>query len=374
VKARVKARPRTVASRSRTAGPAFQERFLESFSNADGPSGWEAPVRARIVEAVRDAVDTLEVDAMGSLVARVSPAGGAGSNGNGRARRGPHVMLCAHMDEVGFMVTAIEKDGRLRIRKVGGIDPRILMGQVFRIGTNGVRGVAGVLPTHLLTNSDMNKVVPIEELFLDIGAATREEALGAVGLGDLVAFDTTYEAWGSVRKGKAFDDRVGCAVLASLVQRRPPVPVTAVWAVQEEIGLRGAAAAARRVAPDVALVLEGTASGEAPGASEGEQKPRMGGGPTITIQDRSLMADARLVEMLERIAKKRKIPTQWKRPGIGGTDAGRIALSGSGVPAAVVSVACRYIHAPAAYLDIRDPQRVTELVWHTLEALGKEWA
>ncbi len=351
----------------RSGAPRFEERLLEAFSNADGPSGWESPVRALIVGAVRDHVDSLEVDAMGNLVARIEPSGG-------RSRRGaPHVMLCAHMDEVGFMVTAVEKDGRLRFRKVGGIDPRILLGQVFRIGQNGARGVVGVLPAHLLTNNDMNKVIPIEELFLDIGAASREEALQAISIGDLVAFDTTYESAGRVRKGKAFDDRVGCAVLASLVQKRPPVPVTAVWTVQEEIGTRGAAAAARRVAPDLAIILEGTASGESPGASPEEQQPRMGGGPTITIQDRSLMADARLVDLLEKTAKRRRIPTQWKRPGVGGTDAGRIALSGAGVPAAVVSVACRYIHAPAAYLDIRDPQRVVELVWHALESLRKEW-
>ncbi|MEK7347374.1 MAG: M42 family metallopeptidase [Candidatus Eisenbacteria bacterium] len=351
----------------RNGAPPFEERFLEAFSNADGPSGWEAPVRDLVVSAVRDRVDSLEVDAMGSLVARLSPSGARSR------RRLPHVMLCAHMDEVGFMVTAVEKDGRLRFRKVGGIDPRILLGQVFRVGMNGARGVVGVLPAHLLTNNDMNKVIPIEELFLDIGAASREEALQAISIGDLVAFDTTYEASGRVRKGKAFDDRVGCAVVASLVQKRPPVPVTAVWTVQEEIGLRGAAAAARRVAPDLAIILEGTASGEAPGASPEEQQPRMGGGPTITIQDRSLMADARLVDLLQRTAKRRKISTQWKRPGVGGTDAGRIAISGAGVPAAVVSVACRYIHAPAAYLDIRDPRRVVDLVWHTLESLGKEW-
>lgn len=351
----------------RSGAPRFEEHFLKAFSNADGPSGWEAPVRELIVGAVRDNVDRLEVDAMGNLVARIEPSGG-------RSRRGaPHVMLCAHMDEVGFMVTAVEKDGRLRFRKVGGIDPRILLGQVFRVGQNGARGVVGVLPAHLLTNNDMNKVIPIEELFLDIGAASREEALQAISIGDLVAFDTTYESAGRVRKGKAFDDRVGCAVLASLVQKRPPVPVTAVWTVQEEIGTRGAAAAARRVAPDLAIVLEGTASGESPGVSPEEQQPRMGGGPTITIQDRSLMADARLIDLLEKTAKRRKIPTQWKRPGVGGTDAGRIALSGAGVPAAVVSVACRYIHAPAAYLDIRDPQRVVELVWHALESLRKEW-
>ncbi len=357
----------------RPGGARFEERFLESFSNADGPSGWEAPVRELVVEAVRDHVDELSVDAMGNLVAHVSPARGGAKAARGKRGRGPHVMLCAHMDEVGFMVTAVEKDGRLRIRKVGGIDPRILLGQVVRVGTNGARGVVGVLPAHLLTNADMTKVTPIEDLFLDIGASSREEALQAISLGDLVAFDTTYEAWGTVRKGKAFDDRVGCAVLASLVQRRPPVPVTAVWAVQEEIGLRGAAAAARRVSPDLAIVLEGTASGETPGASPEEMQPRMGGGPTLTVQDRSLMADARLVELLERTAKRWKIPTQWKRPGVGGTDAGRIALSGAGVPAAVVSVACRYIHAPAAYLDIRDPQRVVDLVWHALGAIGKEW-
>jgi endoglucanase len=99
----------------------------------------------------------------------------------------------------------------------------------------------------------------------------------------------------------------------------------------------------------------------------------MGGGPALTVQDRTLMADARLVDLLERTGKERKIPTQWKRPGVGGTDAGRISLSGAGIPAAVVSVACRYIHAPAAYLDVRDPQRVTALVWHTLESLRKEW-
>jgi endoglucanase len=163
-------------------------------------------------------------------------------------------------------------------------------------------------------------------------------------------------------------------VLASLVQQRPPVPVTAVWSVQEEIGLRGAAAAGRRVQPDVAIILEGTASGEMPGATPEEQEPRMGRGPVLTIQDRSLMANERLVELLDRTAARRKIPTQRKRPGVGGTDAGRIALSGAGVPAAVVSVACRYIHAPAAYLDIRDPRRVVDLVWNALDALGKEWS
>jgi endoglucanase len=367
-------RPAAVATPRRPSSgrPRFEERFLESFSNADGPSGWEGPVRDLVAEAVRDHVDRLSVDAMGNLVATVAPARNGPRAGRKRGRA-PHVMLCAHMDEVGFMVTGVEKDGRLRIRRVGGIDPRILLGQVVRVGTNGARGVIGVLPAHLLTNADMTKVTPVEDLFLDIGASSREEALQAISLGDLVAFDTTYEAWGSVRKGKAFDDRVGCAVLASLVQRRPPVPVTAVWAVQEEIGLRGAAAAARRVSPDLAIVLEGTASGEAPGASAEEMQPRMGGGPTLTVQDRSLMADARLVDLLERTAKRRKIPTQWKRPGVGGTDAGRIALSGAGVPAAVVSVACRYIHAPAAYLDIRDPERVVDLVWHALDTIGKEW-
>jgi putative aminopeptidase FrvX len=175
-------RPAAVATprRASSGRPRFEERFLQAFSNADGPSGWEGPVRDLVVEAVRDHVDRLSVDAMGNLVATVAPARNGPRSGRKRGRA-PHVMLCAHMDEVGFMVTGVEKDGRLRIRRVGGIDPRILLGQVVRVGTNGARGVIGVLPAHLLTNADMTKVTPVEDLFLDIGASSREEALQASG-------------------------------------------------------------------------------------------------------------------------------------------------------------------------------------------------
>ena len=365
---------------TRNGAPRFAEDLLETYSNLPGVSGGEDAVRHAVIESVRDHVDTLEIDAMGSVVATIAPAasravpvGRRKGAASGARRHGPHVMLCAHMDEVGLMVTAIEKDGRVRVRRVGGIDGRILVSQVFRVGPSGLPGVIGMLPPHLVPRAERDKVVAPEDLALDIGASSREEAARHVSVGDYAVFDTVYERWGSVRKGKAFDDRVGCAVLASLVRRRPPVPVTAVWSVQEEVGLRGAAGAARRVGPDLAIVLEGTASGEIPGAKPEEAAPLIGGGPALTVQDRSLMADARLVDLLERTAKRNRIPTQWKRPGIGGTDAGRIAISGAGIPAAVVSVACRYIHAPAAYLDVRDPERVVALVWKTLEALRKEW-
>ena len=365
------------------AAPRFREDLLESLSNAPGVSGGEERVRDLVVEAVRERADSLEIDAMGSLIARIGGNGGTrepGRNGSGPARAGrrgsrqPHVMLCAHMDEVGLMIHGIEKDGLLRFRRAGGIDPRILVGQVFRVGPRGIRGVVGILPPHLTKTADEEKVIPIEDLYLDIGAASRAEAVERVAIGDYAVFDTTYERWGRVRKGKAFDDRAGCAVLASLVQQPLPVPVTAVWSVQEEVGLRGATAAARRVAPDVAIVLEGTAAGDAPGASESESAPRMGQGPTLTVHDRTLMADAWLVDLIGAAGRARSIPTQWKRPGVGGTDAGRISLSGTGVPSAVVSVPCRYIHAPAALLDIRDAQRAVDLVWHSLHALGKEWS
>ncbi|HET9252597.1 MAG TPA: M42 family peptidase, partial [Candidatus Eisenbacteria bacterium] len=286
----------------RNGGPRFDETLLETYSNLPGVSGGEDAVRRAVIESVRDHVDTLEVDAMGSVVATLAPAGparGRNSAASRRAkRRGPHVMLCAHMDEVGLMVTAFEKDGRVRVRRVGGIDPRILVSQVFRVGPEGLPGVVGVLPPHLVPRAERDKVVPAEDLYLDIGASSREEAERHVSVGDYAVFDTVYERWGSTRKGKAFDDRVGCAVLASLVRQRPPVPVTAVWSVQEEVGLRGAAAAARRVGPDLAIVLEGTASGEIPGAKPEEAAPVMGGGPALTVQDRSLMADARLVDLL----------------------------------------------------------------------------
>ncbi|MGE5177334.1 MAG: M42 family metallopeptidase [Hyphomicrobiales bacterium] len=365
---RVAKRPAGRARAVSGTAPRFREDLLEALSNAPGVSGGEAPVRALVAEAVRDHVDGLAVDAMGSLVGRIEPDGAAA---RGSAR--PHVMLCAHLDEVGVMITAIEKEGRLRFRRVGGIDPRILVSQVVRIGAKGVPGVVGTLPAHLVTAAEEEKVTPIEDLYIDIGAASREEAAKQVAVGDHAAFDTVYERWGSIRKGKAFDDRAGCAVLASVIAKRPPVPVTAVWSVQEEVGLRGATAAARRVAPDVAIVLEGTFSGDAPSAPGEDGAPHMGRGPVLTVTDRTLVADPRLVATLERVAAARRIPIQWKRPGIGGTDAGRIALSGTGVPAAVVSIPCRYIHAPAAYLDVRDAQRAVDLVWHALGALRKEW-
>jgi putative aminopeptidase FrvX len=139
------------------------------------------------------------------------------------------------------------------------------------------------------------------------------------------------------------------------------------------VGLRGATAAGRRVAPDLAIVLEGTFSNDAPGLSPEEQFPTLGRGPVLTIHDRSLLAHEKLVEILRATAARHRIPVQVKRPGLGATDAGRISLAGTGVPCAVVSVPCRYIHAPAALLDVRDAERSVALVWHTLDALRKEW-
>jgi len=202
---------------SAVGAPDFREDLLETISNAPGVSGGEEAVRAILAEYARDKVDSLEVDPLGSLVARIEPASGGAKT---RGRTGPHVMLCAHMDEVGLMVTAIESEGRLRFRRVGGIDPRILPGQVFRIGLGGLRAVVGALPPHLVPRSERDKVTAAEDLYLDIGARSREEAEEQVPVGSYAVFDTTYEGWGQTRKGKAFDDRAGCAVLASLIPAR----------------------------------------------------------------------------------------------------------------------------------------------------------
>jgi len=157
--------------------PAFREDILEQISNAPGVSGGEEAVRAILAEIARDKVDSLEVDPMGSLVGRIEPA-----PGNGK-KKGPHVMLCAHMDEVGLMVTAVEKEGRLRFRRVGGIDPRILPGQVFRIGLAGIRAVVGALPPHLVPRAERDKVTAPDDLYLDVGARSREEAEEMISVG-----------------------------------------------------------------------------------------------------------------------------------------------------------------------------------------------
>lgn len=333
---------------------------MRQLSEAAGVSGEEDEVRRLVAAEARRYADRVETDVMGNLFAYRYAAGGGKGTGQERA---PVVMLAAHMDEVGLLIASIDADGSLRFRPVGGIDPRVLAGKAVLIGPRRVPGVIGVRPIHLQKPEERGKAEPVESLAIDIGASSREQAEKAVKVGDRAVFPTPFTPLGAGRAmGKAFDDRVGCAVLLRVLQQAYPVTVAAAFTVQEEVGLRGAQVAAYRVEPDLALVLEGTTCADIPGTEPHAEATRLGEGPALSVMDMTSIASPRLVRELAAVAEREGIKYQWRRTAAGGNDAGAIHVSRMGVPSATVSVPCRYIHSPAAIVDLSDVEAAARLV------------
>jgi endoglucanase len=343
--------------------------ILQELSDAIGVSGHEDAVRKIIAEAVRDHVDELRSDTIGNLFAvRLRPLP-RGKKARG-AKRAFKVMIAAHMDEVGLMITGFDASGGLRFQPVGGIDDRVLPGKVLLVGPDKVPGVIGVKPIHLLKGDERKQVVKIDSMVIDIGASSKEEAEKLVKLGQVAAFTTRYNKVGRTATGKAFDDRAGCAVLVELLRgARFPFDLHGVFTVQEEVGLRGARVAASAVEPDCAFVLEGTVCDDLPKDKDTSPTTELGKGPAISLMDRSAFADRRLVDHLVATAEKLGIPYQFKQPGVGGTDAGAITRSKAGVPTVAVAVPCRYIHSPVARLSLDDFDNTVRLMRESLKRL-----
>jgi endoglucanase len=337
--------------------------LLEKLSNARGVSGDESAVRTIIAEQLQKHVDEYRVDALGNLIACKSGS----RKGSSRLK----ILLAAHMDEVGLLVTHIDRDGFLHFDKVGGIDDRILPGKAVNIGAQAIPGVIGFKPRHRSSVAERKQVVASHDLVLDIGATGKEQAARLVTPGDYVTFATTYSPIGenSVR-GKALDDRAGCAMLLELVRETFPFDLYAAFTTQEEIGLRGARVAGYSVAPDFAIVLEATVCDDSPKQKETSPTTRLGAGPALTLADRRLIADKRLVRLLADTARDHKIPFQFKQPLVGSTDAGALHRTRAGVPSAVVSLPARYIHSPAAIISLDDFNNAVKLLRAALPKLG----
>ena len=321
--------------------------ILEELSNAIGVSGEEDEVRRLIIDAIRNHVTDLEVDALGNVT--------AGQRGTEHPEFS--VMIAAHMDEIGMMATAVEAKGLIQFTNVGGIDARILPGLRVKVGPKRTPGVILWKPIHLWR--DM-KTVPMDALRIDVGASDKS----AAEPGDRIAFDGEYTQLSeTVVRGKSFDDRVGCSVLVDILRAGPyPVTVTAAFTSQEEIGLRGATVAAQRLAPDAAIVLEGTYAYDVPdpkreadaGDLPANPGTRFGGGAVITLADRQMITDPRALAFLRETAEANDIAYQVKTMGGGGTDGGAIHLAQAGIPTMPISAPCRYIHTPAALLNLND--------------------
>jgi putative aminopeptidase FrvX len=342
--------------------------LLEQLSNAFGPSGCEDEVRRALARALHGQVDDLQADALGNLIAF--------KQGTGPEPR-LKVMVDAHTDEVGLMISRIEKNGTLGFRAVGGIDDRLLLAKGVVVGEKRLPGVILAPPIHLTKAEQRKQVIKIDQLVIDIGTASEDEAKGLVQIGDYAAFDTRFQVLSQeglrTVKGKAFDDRAGCAVAAALADAEYPVDLYLSFSSQEEVGLRGARVAAFRIEPDVAFALEGTVCDDTPKKEDVSPTTQLGKGPAISIMDRSFIADRRLVRLLVDTAQANGIPYQFKQPGVGGTDAGAIHLAKAGVPSVAVSVPCRYIHGPASLLSLNDLDHLVALMKATLHALPEKW-
>jgi putative aminopeptidase FrvX len=347
--------------------------LLQELSEAFGVSGAEEEVRQRIIAALQGQVDELHTDALGNLFAL--------KRGDGASPL--KVMVAAHMDEVGLMITHIGKEGLLSFRAVGGVDTRLLLARTMIIGEKRVPGVIGLRPIHLLSKKEREIIPEIDKLAIDIGASSKEEAESLVQLGDYAVFSTSFGhmdrqagvAGAGLVKGKAFDDRAGCAVLVELLRERYPFDLNGVFTTQEEVGLRGAQVAAYALEPDLAFVLEGTVCDDLPRKKDTSPTTRLGHGPALTIMDRSLIVDQHLLQHLMATAQAEKIPFQLKQPGVGSTDGGAIQRAREGVPTAVVAVPCRYIHAPAAVLSLADYDNTVKLMKAALRRLpeARDW-
>jgi endoglucanase len=339
---------------------------LEKLSNACGVAGREDEVRKIIRDSLKTYVDEISEDKLGNIIAVKKGKKSA-----------PRVMLAAHMDEIGLFVKTITKEGFLQFTKIGGIDDRILLGQKVMVHTEKgpLHGIIGSKPPHTQKEEERKKVFTYDELFIDIGAESQEEAKKmGVKIGDPVSFDIKFAKIGNdVVVGKAFDDRVGCAIMIETMKmlKQTECTVYAVGTVQEEVGLRGATVAAFGIYPDVGIALDVTVAGDVPGVKEVEAPVKMRKGPAIEVADMGLITHPKVLRLLVEAAEENNIPYQLETGLPGSTDAARIALTREGVPSGVVSVPTRYIHSPASMASLKDMENAVKLTVAALQKIPK---
>jgi endoglucanase len=321
---------------------------LEELCNLSGVSGDEGRVRAYIKEAVKTYASDIHTDAMGNLYVHK----------RGKGRR---VMACAHMDEVGMMVRGIRDDGLLAYAQTG-LDARVVVSKRVLIGEDAVPGIIGAKAIHLQTREEFKAALKHKDLYIDIGAKDKADAEKYIKLGDYVSFPSNFSLFGDgLIRSKALDDRCGCAILIELLKNDYDCDFTAVFTVQEEVGVRGAQTAAYNAKPELALILEGTTANDMPKTEGHEYVTMVGMGPAISVMDGGTMVLPRMFNALRATAKKEGIPFQLRKGTRGGTDAGAIHKSLSGVVCGGISVACRYIHSPASVASVNDFENAYKL-------------
>ena len=312
-------------------------------SRGFGPSGDESEVRELIRALAAPYASSIQVDTQGNLIVH-------------KAGNGKRVMLCAHMDSIGLVATHVEKEGFLRVGRVGGVTPLDVLNTPVRF-QNGVRGVL------VKEEKAGTEKLKLDSCYIDIGAAGADAARKLVQVGDIAVFDLPAVRMGERVSAPYLDNRISCGILLRVLETMEDCPndLYVVFSVQEEVGLRGARTAAWAIAPDCALSIDVTDVEDTPG-SDRCGTARLGGGAAVKIMDSSVICHRQVVERLEQLAREQSIPIQWDIMREGGTDAGAIHTTRLGVLTGGVSVPCRYIHTPVETVDLRDVDACVQLI------------
>ncbi|MCA1200895.1 M42 family metallopeptidase [Priestia flexa] len=344
--------------------------MLKDLTDAKGIPGNEREPREVMKKYIESYADSISTDGLGSLIAKK-----VGDE------KGPKIMVAGHLDEVGFMVTQIDDKGFIRFQTVGGWWSQVMLAQRVTIVTRkgDITGVIGSKPPHILPAEVRKKTVEIKDMFIDIGASSREEAMEwGVKPGDQIVpyFEFTVMNNEKMLLAKAWDNRIGCAiaidVLKNLKGQEHPNVVYGVGTVQEEVGLRGAKTSANLIQPDIAFGVDVGIAGDTPGVSEKEAASKMGDGPQIILYDASMVSHKGLRDFVTDVADEMNIPYQFDALSGGGTDSGAIHISANGVPALSITIATRYIHSHAAMLHRDDYENAVKLITEVIKKLDRE--
>ena len=334
---------------------------LKQLTEINAPSGHEQPIRRALLEELKAKGHTPYIDKMGNVIVV--------KEGSGPAPR-KRVMVSAHMDEVGLIVTGHTDGGFLKVNQAGGIDPRVLISKRVLVGDDNIPGVIGAVAIHLQSAADRARVMGYRDITVDIGATDKKEAERKAPIGTYISFDTPYVEYGEgYACGKAFDDRVGCWTLLRLLEEELPCDLIAAFTSEEEVGCRGASGAAFAQEPDIGIVLEGTTCNDLGDIPEVAQVCKTGEGVAVSFMDGASIANRDLFKKALAVGEAEGIAHQVKSSVSGGNDGGVIQRARGGIPVVVLSVPCRYIHSPSTVVNLSDVESQFELTKALLKAL-----
>lgn len=344
--------------------------MLKELTDANAISGHEKEARDVMEKYIKPYADEVYTDNLGSLIAKKTGT-----------EKGPKIMVAGHLDEIGFMVTRIDKNGFLYFQTIGGWWNQVMLAQRVTVMTKkgNITGVIGSKPPHILTPEQRKKPVEIKDMFIDIGASSKEEAEEfGVRPGDSVVpyFEFTQMKNEKMLLAKAWDNRIGCAiaieVLKQLQNEDHPNTVYGVGTIQEEVGLRGARTSAHLINPDIAFGVDVGIAGDTPGISDKDADSKLGEGPQIILYDASMISHKGLRDFVIETAEEKNIPFQYASMAGGGTDSGAIHISHDGVPSLSITIATRYIHSHAAMLHRDDFENAVKLIVEVIKKLDQK--